>query len=120
MHLDHVAITTTDPRRSIAWYTDVLGLERRDDSTEPAFLFAGDSSVAIFTAANPDAKHHAGWDTLAVQHFAFALDRPAWEAKRDDLARRNIPARFADHTICHSLYLTDPDGHTVELTTYDV
>jgi len=28
-HIDHVALTVKDVERSVAWYHDVLGLERR-------------------------------------------------------------------------------------------
>ena len=26
---------------------------------------------------------------------------------------------FSDHGLSHSIYLRDPDGHQIELTTYD-
>ena len=34
--------------------------------------------------------------------------------------QRGIEAELWDHTICHSIYVRDPDGHQVELTTYDL
>ena len=30
-----------------------------------------------------------------------------------------MDARFSDHGISHSVYLNDPDGHQIELTTYE-
>jgi catechol 2,3-dioxygenase-like lactoylglutathione lyase family enzyme len=30
------------------------------------------------------------------------------------------PKRSEDHTIAHSIYIFDPDGHRVELTTYEL
>ena len=54
------------------------------------------------------------------RHFAIRLDRANFEAIRAALADRGIDAELWDHTICHSLYVRDPDGHQVELTTYDV
>ena len=80
--LDHVALVVADMERSIAWYADVLAMERRfadvwDGQGDPVVLCNGDACVALF--------------------------EPVW-----------------DHTICHSLYIRDPDGHQVELTTYDV
>jgi len=44
--LDHVALTVRDVQRSIAWYRDVLGLERRHEQAwgdYPVMLFAGDT-----------------------------------------------------------------------------
>ena len=54
------------------------------------------------------------------RHFAIRLDRANFDGVRAGLAERGIDAELWDHTICHSLYLRDPDGHQVELTTYDV
>ena len=49
--IDHVALTVTDLEKSIAWYQDVLGLERRYRETWgdcPAMLCAGSTCVALF------------------------------------------------------------------------
>ncbi|GHO67509.1 hypothetical protein KSC_064010 [Ktedonobacter sp. SOSP1-52] len=43
-----------------------------------------------------------------------------FERAQVELRERNIPFRFADHTIARSIYLSDPDGHRVELTTYEL
>jgi catechol-2,3-dioxygenase len=31
-----------------------------------------------------------------------------------------IPFEFSDHGIAHSVYISDPDGHRIEITTYEV
>ena len=56
-HIDHVAIAVTDVERSVEWYRDVLGFERRHPEwgTEPAMVCAGDSCVALFPVSG-DAK----------------------------------------------------------------
>jgi hypothetical protein len=55
---------------------------------------------------------------------AQGVDHVAMERRFDGvragLAERGIDAGLWDHTICHSLSIRDPDGHQVELTTYDV
>jgi catechol-2,3-dioxygenase len=43
-----------------------------------------------------------------------------FERARHDLHERGIAITFADHTAAHSIYFTDPDGHELEITTYDV
>jgi catechol 2,3-dioxygenase-like lactoylglutathione lyase family enzyme len=116
--LDHVAITVRDVQASVAWYADVLGLERRYDWDEPAMMCAGDTCVAIFSAAGRDLRRDEA--AITVTHFAFAATRRHFAAARRVFEERGIPARFADHGLCHSVYITDPDGHTIELTTYDV
>ena len=119
--LDHVALVVSDMDRSIAWYTDVLAMERRfadvwDGQGDPVVLCNGDACVALFEPVDGDAVGADGVN----RHFAIRLDRANFDAIRAALAERGIDAELWDHTICHSLYVRDPDGHQVELTTYDV
>ena len=55
-----------------------------------------------------------------MRHFAFRLDSANFERAQVELSERQIPFRFEDHTMAHSMYLADPDGHRVELTTYEL
>ena len=119
--LDHVALVVADMRRSIAWYADVLGMERRyadvwDGGGHPVVLCNGDACVALFEPVEGDLVEADGVN----RHFAIRLDRSGFDAARAELAQRGIEAELWDHTICHSLYVRDPDGHQVELTTYDL
>ena len=122
--IDHVAFTVRDLERSIAWYHDVLGLERRHEDVwggVPAMMCAGDTGVALFPAAtsNPDAApEHA--NTTVMRHLAFQVDRDNFVRAQTELARRGIPFNFEDHQISHSIYFNDPDGYEIELTTYEL
>jgi catechol-2,3-dioxygenase len=55
-----------------------------------------------------------------MRHFAFRADRANFEAAQETFRERGIAFEFADHGICHSVYVSDPDGHRVEITTYEV
>lgn len=55
-----------------------------------------------------------------MRHFAFRLNRADFEQAQMELREQQIPFRFEDHIMAHSLYLSDPDGHRVELTTYEL
>ena len=121
--LDHVALTVRDVARSVAWYRDVLGLERRYEEVwgdYPAVVGAGTTSLALFPASVPDPAPPVGRDVLSVRHIAFRVDRATFDRARGDLAARGLAPTFQDHAAAHSLYFTDPDGHQLELTTYDV
>jgi catechol 2,3-dioxygenase-like lactoylglutathione lyase family enzyme len=59
-------------------------------------------------------------ERLTVQHFAFRTDRANFHRAQEGFREQGIEARFADHGPCHSLYINDPDGHTIEITTYEV
>jgi catechol-2,3-dioxygenase len=55
-----------------------------------------------------------------MRHFAFRADGANFERARKDFRERGIQFSQQDHGISHSIYLTDPDGYLVEITTYDL
>lgn len=121
--LDHVAIGVRDVERSREFYERVLGLERAYEEWEmPVVLVAEGTGIAIF----PEDVHPSSTpnevepQAIRILHIAFRVDREGFEAARVELADGGIDFRFSDHGISHSLYLNDPDGHQIELTTYDV
>ena len=118
--LDHVAIAVSDIDRSERFYADVLGLERAHAEWDvPVVMAANGTGVAIFDKA----LHHGegeGIPDVRILHIAFRVDRAGLERARDELAERGLTPRSSDHGISHSLYFNDPDGHQLELTTYDV
>ena len=122
--LDHVALTVADVNRSIEWYRDVLGLEHVHEEEwgrNPAFLTSGSTGLALFAAESsdpPPPQGHPGG--LAMWHVAFGADRRNFDAAREELDARDIRCSFNDHGIAHSIYFHDPDGHLIEITTYEV
>lgn len=114
---DHVAIHVKDVEASVAWYKDVLRLERRLEEEwglHPAVVCLGDSCVAIFPAEDDGVAREA------IDHFAFRVDRANFERAQEAFRERGIGFRFADHGASHSVYISDPDGHRIEITTYEV
>jgi catechol-2,3-dioxygenase len=54
-------------------------------------------------------------------HFALrAATRSDFREAQEHLSALGISFNLQDHGIAHSLYFVDPDGHKVEITTYDV
>lgn len=115
---DHVAIEVADVEASVAWYIDVLGLERRMEEewgSHPAVVCVGESCVAIFPS---DGSERTSGDM--IQHFAFRVDRANFVRAQESFRERGIEFRFADHGESHSVYIADPDGHRIEITTYEL
>lgn len=120
--IDHVALAVRSVQRSVEWYADVLGLQRMYQQAwgdYPAVMGVGSTAIALFPiegAAHP----RPGRDVVAMRHLAFRLDAQNFAAAQRELRARGISFDFQDHQIAHSIYFTDPDGHEIELTTYDL
>jgi catechol 2,3-dioxygenase-like lactoylglutathione lyase family enzyme len=121
--IDHVALAVRDVRRSAAWYQEVLGLKRLHEDVwgdVPGVVGAGGTSIALFPVQGSDPKGRPGRDTLAMRHLAFRVDAANFARARQSLEGRGIAVEFEDHGIAHSIYFPDPDGHELEITTYDL
>ena len=118
--LDHVAIAVQDIERSRWFYGEVLGLERAHDEWDvPVVMAANGTGVAIFEKDLFPGDGEGKAD-VRILHIAFRVDREGFERAREELAAQGLEPRFSDHGIAHSIYFTDPDGHQLELTTYEV
>jgi catechol-2,3-dioxygenase len=123
-HIDHVAMTVRDLDSSVRWYQAVLKLEKRFQDVwkgEPVMLCAGDTCLALFQAEasrfgpSPDKKKNLG-----LRHIAFRVNRDGFQKFQTELRERGIVFRFEDHEVSHSIYFSDPDGHQLEITTYEI
>jgi len=122
--IDHVALTVKDLDHSIAWHHDILGLERRHEAVwgrVPAMMCAGETGIALFPAAtqNPNPAPERRNSTI-MRHPAFQVDRQNFLHAQAELRGRGISFTFENHQIAHSIYLHDPDGYEIELTTYEL
>ncbi len=119
--IDHIALAVRDVERSVLWYQEVLGLERRFESVwgnYPAVVGVGTTSLALFPVKSADPAPPPGRDVIAMRHFAFRVDRANFDAATTALKERGLTIEFQDHGAAHSIYFVDPDGHRIEITTY--
>ena len=113
-HIGRVALAVADIERSIGFYTDVIGLtlltREGDDAqmgagTEPLLLLHGQAGLSRVRRAT------------GLYHFALLL--PSRADLGDALhhyVEANAPiSGFADHAVSEAIYLTDPDGHGIEV-----
>lgn len=119
--IDHVAMGVRDIERSAKWYIAVLGFERLHEGMwngVPTFIGKGNTGIVLFPASH-EAKYSAHRE-IRMLHLAFRANRKNFIAAQRELEKRGVRFEFQDHEIAQSIYFRDPDGHQLEITTYDV
>jgi catechol 2,3-dioxygenase-like lactoylglutathione lyase family enzyme len=119
--LDHVVLRVGDLDRAIEFYEKVLNcrVERRLEQPKLVQLRAGASLIDLVPAsASPGGTEDAAGRNM--DHFAVRLDGFDAAALAAHLRRHGIDAgevreRYGAEGYGPSLYISDPDGNTVEL-----
>ena len=113
-HIGRVALAVADIERSIGFYTDVIGLSllaregndaQMGAGTEPLLLLHGQAGLSRVRRAT------------GLYHFALLLPSRAdlGDALQHYVAVNAPISGFADHAVSEAIYLTDPDGHGIEV-----
>ncbi|MEZ6131348.1 MAG: VOC family protein [Planctomycetaceae bacterium] len=124
-HIDHVTLIVKSVEASRRFYVDLLGM---DEVARPAFDFAGAwfqaGATLIHLIQEHDRSGPAGYPDAVLKrssrnhHFAFEVDdaRAAAETLKSAGIELVDDAKVRpDGAI--QVFLTDPDGHVVELCT---
>jgi catechol 2,3-dioxygenase len=109
-----VHLTVSDLTRSLDYYEHVIGLCVRERGKGRATLGVGEEDLLVLVE-QPGARPVRGY--CGLYHFALLLPR------RQDLARwlahaareRVSLVGMADHFVSEAIYLSDPDGHGIEI-----
>lgn len=109
-----VRVTVADLGRSLAYYGDTVGLAVLEEGSGEASLGAGDIELLGLVeepGARPASRH------TGLYHFALRVpervDLARWlaHAARDRVSLLGM----SDHFVSEAIYLTDPDGHGIEI-----
>ena len=123
--LDHTILEVHDLTESLSFYRDVVGLQHkgRDGSFE-ALLITPDLALELYVE----------WPVGGPRHLAFAMDRTTFQATFERIREAGIaygdgPSRTENmkgpgrssgvHGSTDSVYFKDPNGHILEILTYD-
>jgi catechol 2,3-dioxygenase-like lactoylglutathione lyase family enzyme len=117
-HIDHVGLNVTDLQRSADWYCRVFGFEIIHKWTTTWMVGRALMRLGLFQ--RPGAKPVADLDnTIAMTHLAFQMGPQEFAAVQQELTRLGVPFDPPEDTgIAYSVFVSDPDGHQVEVTTY--
>ena len=127
--LHHAAAVVKDLAATRTFYTEIVGLPHVATWCEEladgqsychAFFELEDRGALAFFQFADDALYQANKrpeNLSPFQHVAFSASRECKEAIEQRAKKQGIPTHTIDHGYCESLYLADPDNHTVEITT---
>jgi len=114
--LDHVVLRVADMDRAVGFYEQVLGLhiERRLESIGLVQLRAGTAMIDLVPRTEDEDEGRN------MDHFAIRIeemDVPAITAhlKAQGIDPGEVRRRYGAEGYGSSIYITDPDGNTVEL-----
>ncbi len=123
--LDHIVLRVADTARSIAWYESVLGcrVERLLPSLGLVQMRVGASLIDLVDIAGPAGRaggapagsKRRNMDHFCVQLAEFDERKIAAYLKRKGVQQGKVERRYGALGHGPSIYLTDPDGNSVEL-----
>lgn len=133
--IHHVAYRCHNARETALWYEKHLGMSymlafaedfvpstHAFDPYMHIFLDAGGGNVLAFFELPEQPTMQRDANTPAwVQHIAFELEsRDALEKAQEELKAAGLEViGITDHTLFHSIYFFDPNGHRIELAWND-
>jgi len=115
--LGEVHLQVADLERSVAYYTQVIGLRALDGSDGPTRLGAhGDNRTLIVLHERRGAAPVPRRGRLGLFHVAILLpDRASLGRFLAHLAAIGVHPGMSDHLVSEALYLNDPDGLGLEI-----
>lgn len=114
--LAHFTIPVTDTVRSMAFYTDILGMKPIQVNHDRGMVFldtGGDCVILARSAAKIDPEDHD-------VHHAFIVDADHYEDAKTDLTKNGVDVFFEEDRQGGAVngpraYFHDPDGNVLEI-----
>lgn len=126
---DHLVLRCADVETTLAWYTEVLGLAgvrldewRAGDAPFPSVRVDDETIIDLIPAASGPIASSGDQAMLGhLDHLCLVADQASVEAMLAEPERYGVidsGSRYGAQGIGTSVYLTDPDGTTVEVRHY--
>jgi catechol 2,3-dioxygenase-like lactoylglutathione lyase family enzyme len=119
--VNELVLEVVDLEESVRFYTEVLGLPlvERWDNRDAVWVMAGDRTrIGLW---RPQVGLAGGRGGVHV-HYAMHLPEESYDAAVERLRgnRLDVQEEVFEEDRGRAAYVTDPDGHVVELWTWDV
>ena len=105
--LNHITIQVADLDRSMAFYTQALGMKPHARWAFGAYLTLGELWFCLLQGKSSPARDYS--------HIAFDLGRDDFSGWAEKIREQGIPLWKENESEGDSLYLLDPDGHQLEI-----
>ena len=118
--LGHIVLYVSDLERSRRFYGDVLGWREIGVLGWGAAAFSSGRThhELLLIQAGRDAKPIASEPRIGLYHFGLKVGETDDDLRQviTQLRAAAVPILgMSDHTVTHSVYITDPDGNEIEL-----
>jgi glyoxylase I family protein len=112
----HAAVMVADLDRAVAFYSDILGLQRIDRSLKypGAWYQVGDIQIHLIVDVNYRTSGNTDL-TISTRHPHLALGVRNLDAAKQQLLSANCVVKMSNSGRA-ALFTQDPDGNTIELT----
>jgi catechol 2,3-dioxygenase len=117
-NVGQLALTVSDLRRSVSFYTDLIGLRVLEEAKDTVTLGVADDAFLVLNELSGASEWPRGGQSHpGLYHFAILVptrtDLGRW---LDHWLRQDMPLPGqGDHFVSEALYLEDPDGHGIEI-----
>lgn len=125
--LAEVVLNIRDVPRAVAFYQNLLGLERMTPQGQPGPIFfrVGNAtsrvpSLVVLVPLPADSGEFTSPRTL--HHLALTMPAEAFEAARETFRAAGVEVRDGKHPVLavRTMYVSDPEGNEVELISPEV
>ena len=116
--MDHFAINVHDVQKSADWYQNVFGFSVLHKWDNAWMIGRGNVKIGLFIAPNakpvPDRAN-----SIEILKIAFLVDGDKFAEVISELKSKGIAVSATEDTgIAYSVFIHDPDGYTLEFTTF--
>ncbi|MEK8129523.1 VOC family protein [Paenibacillus filicis] len=116
LKLGPVKLKVSDLTRSLAFYTEIVGLRLLHETQGEAQLTADGLTPLVVLREVADAQVTARRSAAGLYHFAILLPtREALGLTLRHLIGTGIHIGHSDHLVSEALYITDPDHNGIEI-----